>query len=78
LHEGSEFTDTTTLVTKNFLGMCCADNDFSSGGGDADFTAGIALFGEFPGKEFVQFGKENAVGDKLGSAFVQAKNEDKC
>lgn len=47
------------------MGLGCADDDFGAGGRDADFAACVALFGEFAGEEFVEFGKEDAVGDKL-------------
>lgn len=48
-----------------------ADDDFGAGGGDADFAAAVALFGEFAGKEFVELSEEDAVRDELLSALVQ-------
>jgi hypothetical protein len=48
------------------LRVACTDDDFGAGGGDADFAACVALFGEFTGEEFIEFGEEDAVGDKLG------------
>jgi hypothetical protein len=65
LHQGSQLADATALFTEDFLRVACADDDFGAGGGDADFAACVALFGEFAGEEFVEFGKEDAVGDKL-------------
>ena len=32
---------------------------------DTDITAGVAFLGEFTGKEFVEFGAENTVCNKL-------------
>lgn len=32
---------------------------------DTDITAGVTFLGEFTGKEFVEFGAENTVGNKL-------------
>lgn len=48
-----------------------ADDDFGAGGGDADFAAAVALFGEFAGKEFVELSEEDAVRDELLLALVQ-------
>lgn len=39
LDEGGQFTDTTSLVSEDFLCVSCADDDFSSGRGDSDFAA---------------------------------------
>jgi hypothetical protein len=65
LHQGGQFADSTALFAEDFLRVAGTDDDFSAGGGDADFAARIALFGEFAGEEFVEFSEEDAVGDKL-------------
>jgi hypothetical protein len=48
-----------------------ADDYLCAGGGDTDFTARIALFGEFAGEEFVELSEEDSVGDELRSAFCR-------
>jgi pantoate kinase len=65
LHQSGQFADSTALLAEDFLRVARADDDFGAGGGDADFAACVALFGEFAGEEFVEFGEEDAVGDKL-------------
>jgi len=65
LHKRSEFTDSSSLVTEDFLSMRSADDDFCSCGRDTDFAARVALFSEFAGEEFIEFGEEDSVGDEL-------------
>jgi hypothetical protein len=67
LDERGELTNPTALISKDFLCVSCADNNFGSSRGDADFTTRVALFGEFAGEEFVYFGEEDAISDKLSS-----------
>jgi hypothetical protein len=61
LDEGREFANAATLLSKDFLGVGCADDDIGDGGCDADLDAGVAFLGEFTLEEFVQFGVENTV-----------------
>jgi len=65
LYKRSEFTDSSSLVTEDFLSMRSADDDFCSCGRDTDFAARVALFSEFAGEEFIEFGEEDSVGDEL-------------
>jgi hypothetical protein len=69
LHEGSQFANSTTLVSKDFLCVGSADDNFGSGRGDSDFTARVTLFCEFTSEELVEFSKEHTIGDELQSAF---------
>jgi len=65
LDEGGELPDTTSLVSKDFLCVGSADDDFGSGRSYTDFAARVALFSEFAGKEFIEFGEEDSVGNEL-------------
>ena len=65
LYESSEFADTTSLISKDFLSMSSTDNDFCSRRGDTNFATRVTLFSEFAGEKFIKFGKEYAVGDEL-------------
>jgi hypothetical protein len=49
LDESLELTDTSTLVTKNLLGMGGSDDDLGSSVGHSDLTTGVALLGELSG-----------------------------
>jgi len=66
LYESSEFTDSTSLVSEDFLCVGSADDDFSSGRRDSDFTTRVTLFSEFTSEKFVEFSVEDSVGDELG------------
>jgi hypothetical protein len=70
LHKSSEFPDSTTLVSEDFLSMSSADDDFGSCGRDTDFAARVTLLSEFAGEEFVEFSKEDSVGDELDSSTL--------
>lgn len=85
LNEGSKFTDTAALLSKDFLGMGGTDDNLSdkfplrktpgrqyhkdrylrTSVGDANITTRVALLREFTGEEFVQFGAEDTIGNKL-------------
>jgi hypothetical protein len=65
LHKCSQLTDSTTLVSEDFLCMGSADDDFGSCGSDTDFAARVTLFSEFASEEFVEFSEEDSVGDEL-------------
>jgi hypothetical protein len=65
LNEGGEFTDSSTLLAENFLGMGGADDDVGDGGSDSNFDAGISFFSQFTLEELVQFGVEDTICDKL-------------
>jgi hypothetical protein len=41
-----EFTDSSSLVTEDFLGVGSSNNDFGSGVGDSDFTSRVSLLGK--------------------------------
>ena len=65
LHKSSEFTNSTSFVSEDFLSVSSAYDDFGSCGSDTDFAARVTLFSEFPSEEFVEFSEENSVGDEL-------------
>jgi hypothetical protein len=65
LHKSSEFTDSTTFVSEDFLSMSSADDDFGSCGRDTNFAARVTLFSKFASEEFVEFSEEDSVGDEL-------------
>jgi len=67
LDEGSELADAAALLSEHFLGVRGADDDVGDGGCDADFNAGVAFFCEFALEEFVEFGVEDTVGNKLAA-----------
>jgi hypothetical protein len=70
LHKSSEFPNSTALVSEDFLSMSSADDDFGSCGRDSDFAARVTLLSEFAGEEFVEFSKEDSVGDELNSSTL--------
>jgi hypothetical protein len=61
LDERGELTDAATLLSKNLLGVCGADDDVGDSGGDADLDAGVALLGQLALEELVQLGVEDTV-----------------
>jgi hypothetical protein len=65
LDERGELTDAATLLSKNLLGVCGADDDVGDSGGDADLDAGVALLGQLALEELVQLGVEDTVSDEL-------------
>lgn len=65
LDEAGELADTATLLTKNLLGVCGANDDVGNGRGDADLDAGVTLLGQLALEELVQLGVEHTIGDEL-------------
>jgi hypothetical protein len=65
LDERGELTDAATLLSKNLLGVCGADDDVGDSGGDADLDAGVALLGQLALEELVQLGVEDTVSNEL-------------
>lgn len=61
LDERGELTDAATLLSKNLLGVCGADDDVGDGGSDADLDAGVALLSQLALEELVQLGVEDTV-----------------
>jgi hypothetical protein len=53
LNKSGQFTDTTTLFTKNVLCVSGTDDDFGTGGSDTDFDTGVTSFSKFTSKEFI-------------------------
>jgi hypothetical protein len=49
LDQRLEFTDSSSLVTEDFLGVGSSDDDLGSGVGDSDFTSRVSLLGELSG-----------------------------
>ena len=67
LDEGSEFTDSSSLLAENFLCVGCADDDIGDGGCNSDFDARVSLLSQLALEEFVQFCVEDTIGDELSS-----------
>ena len=65
LNQRSEFANPSSLLAENFLCVRCPDDDVGDGRCDPNFDTGVAFFGEFALEEFVEFGVEDAVGDKF-------------
>lgn len=65
LDQRGELANATALLSEDFLGVCCANDDVGDGRGDADLYARVALLGEFSLEELIEFGVENTVGDEL-------------
>lgn len=65
LDDRGQFSDATTLFSQNRLGASGADDDFCADGSHTDFDARVTVLGEFTGQEFIEFSKEDAIGDKL-------------
>jgi len=53
LDEGSKFTNTAALLSKDFLGMGSTDDNLRTSVGDANITTRVALLRKFTGEEFV-------------------------
>lgn len=49
LDKSLELSDSSSLVTENFLGVGSSDDDLSSGVGDSDLTSRVSLLGELSG-----------------------------
>lgn len=67
LDEGGEFADTASLLSENFLGVGCADDDVGDGWGNTDFDTRVSLLSQLTLEELVQFGVENTIGDELSA-----------
>lgn len=67
LDEARELADTATLLAKDFLCVCGADDDVGNSGSDPDFDAGIAFLSELSLKELVKLGVEDTVGDEFAT-----------
>ena len=53
LDQRLEFTDSSSLVTEDFLGVGGSDNDLGSGVGNSDLTSRVSLLGELSGAVLV-------------------------
>jgi len=65
LDEGSKFSDLETILSEDFLDLSSLDSDFSLNGGNSDFDTGITSGGQSSGKESVEFGVEDTIGNEL-------------
>jgi len=65
LDERCELADAAALLSEDFLGVGCADDDVGDGWGDADLDAGVALLSQLALEELVQLCVENTICDKL-------------
>lgn len=53
LDQRLEFTNSSSLVTEDFLGVGSSDDDLGSGVGDSDLTSRVSLLGELSGAVLV-------------------------
>lgn len=67
LDEGGEFTDASSLLAENFLGVGGSNDDVGDGGGNANFDARVALFRQFTLEELVQLSEENTICNELSA-----------
>jgi hypothetical protein len=65
LDQGGKFADSSSLLTENFLGVGCADDDIGDGGCDSDFDTRVSLLSQLALEELVQFCVEDTIGDEL-------------
>jgi hypothetical protein len=65
LDESGEFTDATTLLSKDFLGVGCTDDDLSAGVGHTDIATRVTFLSELTGEKLVKFSTENTIGYEL-------------
>lgn len=65
LYNRSQLTDSAALLSQHTLGPRRHDNDFGLGGGDSHLHAGVAILGQFPGEELIEFRLENSVTNEL-------------
>jgi len=67
LNERCEFTNASSLLAEDFLGVGCANDDVGDGGSDADFDTRVSLLSQFTLEKFVQLGVEDTIRDELSS-----------
>ena len=67
LDEGGKFTNSSTLLAENFLGVGCADDDVGDGGGDSNFNTRVSFLSQLALEELIQFRVEDTIGDELSS-----------
>jgi hypothetical protein len=65
LDQGGKFANSSSLLTENFLGVGCADDDIGDGGCDSDFDTRVSLLSQLALEELVQFCVEDTIGDEL-------------
>ena len=83
LDKSGEFTNATSFLSENFLSVGGTNDNLSilndwrsyvdletylsTGMGDTDVTARVALLGKLSGKEFVQFSTEHTISNEFAS-----------
>lgn len=65
MDDGGQFTDATSLLSQNVLGLGGHDDDLCAGGSDADLNAGVAILGQLTSQELVQLSLEDSVSNEL-------------
>ncbi len=65
LDDGREFTDASAFLAQDVLRPRRHDDDFGPRRRHSDLDAGVAVLGQLAGQKLVQFGFEDAIGDKL-------------
>jgi len=67
LDEGGKFADSSTLLSENFLGVCCADDDVGDCGCNSDLNTRVSLLSQLALEELVQLSEEDTIGHELAS-----------
>ena len=75
LDEAGELADAASLLAKNLLGVCRADDDVGHGRSDADLDAGVTLLGQLTLEELVELSIEDAVSDELSALGTAEKKK---
>ena len=65
LHHSGEFTDTTSLFSKDVLRASSQDDDFSPGWGHTDLNTTVAILGELSHEKLVQLRLEHPISYEL-------------
>lgn len=65
LNYGRKFSDSTAFLSEHALCPGGHDDDFRLGWRDAHLHAGVAILGQLPSEELIQFRLEHSVSDEL-------------
>jgi len=68
LDDTGQFTDAASVFSEDVLGAGRSDDDFRAVGGGADLDTGVTVFGKLGDEQFIEFGVEHSVGNKLALA----------
>lgn len=65
LDERGELANAASLLSENFLGVGCPDDDIGDGRSNTDFDTRVSLLGQFTLEELVQLSVEHTISDEL-------------